>query len=88
MTQFDIFNAIPVARILVHTFEKLKAMDNGGGRRPVLLNTSREGFRIGYTWKSFWGNHWQLKEAHHEHHNGSWWSRRLVMLGRYERYWN
>ena len=29
MTQLDIFNTIPVARILVHIFEKLKAKENG-----------------------------------------------------------
>ena len=42
----------PVAKILVHTFEELKAMDNGKGRRPVLLTMARYGGRDTYTWKS------------------------------------
>ena len=54
-TQLDIFKTIPVARILVHTFEELKAMDNGRGRRPFFLTTARYGGRGTYTWKLVFG---------------------------------
>ena len=45
MTQLDIFNTIPVARILVHIFEELKAKEYGRERRPVFLTTARYGGR-------------------------------------------
>ena len=51
ITQLDIFKTIPVARILVHNFEELKAMDNGRGKRLVMLKTPR-------TAQSWW---WYLK---------------------------
>ena len=48
-TQLDIFNVIPVARILVHNFEELKAKENGRGKRLVMLKTPRAASRFGYT---------------------------------------
>ena len=41
ITQLDILKTIPVARILVQNFVKLKAKENGRGKRPILLKTSR-----------------------------------------------
>ena len=32
-----------------------------------MLKTSRDAFRFGYTWKSFWGNHWDFKGSSPRH---------------------
>ena len=70
-TQLNIFDAIPVAMFLVHTFEKLKAINTIG-------NTVRFG-QYGSYWsivsmtlrRYIWNQFLKLKGILHEHHNGS-----------------